>query len=794
MAHPMLERAWPLVLDNPADRVARQRLRVQGVVQGVGFRPFVFRLATHLALGGFVGNDSAGVLIELEGQPAALAAFHQALIANPPPLAHIEQVTTASIMPVGESEFTIAHSQAGTANTLISPDLSLCDDCLHELFDASDRRHRYPFINCTNCGPRFTIIRGLPYDRPLTTMAEFPLCPACQQEYEDPHNRRFHAQPNACPCCGPQVEFRWSHGQTPPDDLPSHQFTDAIGQAQTLLAQGGIVAVKGIGGFHLACDATNDQAVQTLRQRKGRVDKPFALMVRDVETVHPIAHISAAELALLTSRERPIVLLTKQVGNPLSAWIAPGNRTIGVMLPYTPLHYLLFAPSCQQPAPCAVLVMTSGNRAGEPIVKDNEAALESLADLADAFLLHNRPIHVACDDSVVQVFDGHESPIRRARGYAPFPIKLPAALSSALPSVLAVGGELKSTFCLTKGADAFLSQHIGDMQNLETLTVFGQAVDNMARLFAITPAVIACDLHPGYLSTSWAQQYAAGRRLIKVQHHHAHIAALMAEHGLDSHETVIGFSFDGTGYGTDGAIWGGEVLLANYGGFVRAAHLAYFPLPGGDAAIRRPNRTALAALWAAGMDWDERLPPVAAGTAYERGVIRRMMETGFNSVATSSMGRLFDAVAALAGVCQSATYEGQAAIELEALVDSTITDAYAFDLPTTAKPTFDAAPVLRAIMTDVLAGVATGIIAARFHNAVADLILEISLWLRRREGLQQVALSGGVFQNRTLLQRMVPRLQQANFTVLTHCRVPANDGGLALGQAVIAAAACHAVD
>jgi len=790
----MLERAWPLVLDNPADRVARQRLRVQGVVQGVGFRPFVFRLATHLALGGFVGNDSAGVLIELEGQPAALAAFHQALIANPPPLAHIEQVTTASIMPVGESEFTIAHSQAGTANTLISPDLSLCDDCLHELFDASDRRHRYPFINCTNCGPRFTIIRGLPYDRPLTTMADFSLCPACQQEYEDPYNRRFHAQPNACPRCGPQVEFRWSHGQTPPDDLPSDQFTDAIGQAQTLLAQGGIVAVRGIGGFHLACDATNDQAVQTLRQRKGRVDKPFALMVGDVETVHPIAHISAAELALLTSRERPIVLLTKQVGNPLSAWIAPGNRTIGVMLPYTPLHYLLFAPSCQQPAPCAVLVMTSGNRAGEPIVKDNEAALESLADLADAFLLHNRPIHVACDDSVVQVFDGHESPIRRARGYAPFPIKLPAALSSALPSVLAVGGELKSTFCLTKGADAFLSQHIGDMQNLETLTVFGQAVDNMARLFAITPAVIACDLHPGYLSTSWAQQYAAGRRLIKVQHHHAHIAALMAEHGLDSHETVIGFSFDGTGYGTDGAIWGGEVLLANYGGFVRAAHLAYFPLPGGDAAIRRPNRTALAALWAAGMDWDERLPPVAAGTAHERGVIRRMMETGFNSVATSSMGRLFDAVAALAGVCQSATYEGQAAIELEALVDSTITDAYAFDLPTTAKPTFDAAPVLRAIMTDVLAGVATGIIAARFHNAVADLILEISLWLRRREGLQQVALSGGVFQNRTLLQRMVPRLQQANFTVLTHCRVPANDGGLALGQAVIAAAACHAVD
>ncbi len=794
MAQQMFEPALPLASDSPVNTVtppmARQRLWVQGVVQGVGFRPFVFRLATRLSLGGFVGNDSAGVFIELEGTPKALVTFQQELIANPPPLAHIEEVTTIAIAPLGEREFTIVHSHAGAANTLISPDLSICDDCLRELLDPADRRYRYPFINCTNCGPRFTIIRALPYDRPLTTMADFPLCPACQQEYEDPYNRRFHAQPNACPVCGPQLEFCWSEGQTFPDRLPADQSTDAISQVQTLLAQGGIVAVKGIGGFHLACDAINDHAVQTLRQRKGRIDKPFAVMARDVETVRQIADISAAELALLTSRERPIVLLAKKRDSPLSEWIAPGNRYIGVMLPYSPLHYLLFSPSAQSAAPSAVLVMTSGNHAAEPIVKDNEAAVEWLASLADAFLLHNRSIHVPCDDSVLQLFDGYEAPIRRSRGYAPFPVKLPAMS----PSVLAVGGELKSTFCLTKGAYAFLSQHIGDMQNLETLTAFGQAVDHMQRIFDITPSVIACDLHPGYLSTNWAQEHAAGRQLVKVQHHHAHIASLMAEHELDGHQPVIGFSFDGTGYGTDGAIWGGEVLIANYLSFSRAAHLVYFPLPGGDAAIRCPHRTALAALWGAGMDWDERLPPVAASTAYERGVIRRMMETGLNAVATSSMGRLFDAVAALAGVRQTANYEAQAAIELEALVDSAIMDAYAFGLPTAEKPTFDAAPVLRAIVTDVLAGVAPGIIAARFHNAVANLILEISVWLRRREGLNQVALSGGVFQNRTLLQRVVPRLQQANFTVLTHRRVPANDGGLALGQAIIAASSCHAVN
>lgn len=777
----------------------RRRLQVQGVVQGVGFRPFVYELATRLALGGFVGNDSGGVLIEIEGQPTALAAFQHELTAHPPPLAHIEQVDTTPLPVCGEQSFSIIPSQNnGAAHTLISPDLAICDHCLRELFDPTDRRHRYPFINCTHCGPRFTIIRDLPYDRPMTTMAAFPLCPACRREYEDPANRRFHAQPNACPVCGPQLEFRWS-----PTDAPlstgwrgaGGEVNDAALQAaQQVLAQGGIIAVKGIGGFHLACDATDDDAVQRLRQRKGRVDKPFALMVKDLESARCIAHIDEAEAALLTSRERPIVLLRKKVDGPLSPSVAPGNPCVGVMLPYSPLHYLLFAPPPLPLAPCppgaeatglratGLLVMTSGNYSDEPIVKENDEALDRLAPLADAFLLHDRAIHAHCDDSVLRVVDGHELPIRRARGYAPFPIKLPVALRPTL----AVGGELKNTFCLAQADHAFLSQHIGDMQNLETLDAFARALDHMQTIFHIAPETVACDLHPGYLSTRWAEEHAGERRLIKVQHHHAHIAAVMAEHRLDGRRPVIGFSFDGTGYGTDGAIWGGEVLIADYQRFERAAHLRYFPLPGGDAAIRRPYRTALAALWAAGIEWDKRLPPVAVSTATELGVLRRQLETGFNTVPTSSMGRLFDAVAALAGVRQVATYEAQAAIEFEALVDQSSTDAYPFSLPTAEAPWFDATPVLRAVVNNLLAGVAAGVIATRFHNAVADLILNVSLWLRDQRGLNQVALSGGLFQNAVLLRATMQRLRQAGLTVLTHRLVPPNDGGLALGQAVVA--------
>ncbi|MCC6454839.1 MAG: carbamoyltransferase HypF [Caldilineaceae bacterium] len=775
---------------------ARLRLRIEGVVQGVGFRPFVYGLATRLGLSGFVGNDCAGVFVEIEGSAAALSAFQRRLTAEPPPLAHIERVTSLSLPVSGEVAFTIVHSQADHAtHTLISPDLSICDDCLRELFDPHDRRYRYPFINCTNCGPRFTIIQETPYDRPLTTMAAFDLCPDCQREYESPDNRRFHAQPNACPNCGPQLEFRWSNDQIPAAfarcfTLASSPIRGeaALQQAQQLLARGGIVAIKGIGGFHLACDAGNERAVTILRQRKARGDKPFALMARDLASVMQIAVVNTDTIALLTSRERPIVLLKKRQGSALAAQVAPGNRDVGVMLPYSPLHYLLFAPALSPDAlqPPSLLVMTSGNHAGEPIVTDNDAALTELTSMADAFLLHNRPIHTPCDDSVLRLYNGNILPIRRSRGYAPMPVKLPVAV----PPILGVGGEIKNAFCLAQDQHAFLSQHIGDMQNLETLQSFTHAAAHMQKLFRIQPQRIACDLHPGYLSTRWAEKYVNDQggdlQLVPVQHHHAHVASLMVEHGLPGDRPVIGFCFDGTGYGPDGAIWGGEVLVADYCQYERVAHLNYFPLPGGDAAIRRPYRTALAALWGAGIAWDDALPPVAAATSTERGVLQRQLEVGLNCVPTSSMGRLFDVVAALVGICQTAGYEAQAAIELEALV-STCAGSYQFAMPTAANPVFDATPLLQAVVDDLLNQVPPAVIASRFHKAVANLIFEMSLRLRDQTGLDQVALTGGVFQNMALLWQTTQCLQAAHFEVLVHQSVPPNDGGLALGQVLVAA-------
>ena len=780
--------------------VERQRLLVNGVVQGVGFRPFVYGLAVQLGLVGFVGNDSAGVFIEVEGPPEALSAFQEKLRAEAPPLAHIETITCQTIPPTTEADFSIAHSQIeAAANTLISPDLVTCDDCLRELFNPADRRYHYPFINCTNCGPRFTITRDIPYDRPLTTMALFAMCAACQAEYDDPLNRRFHAQPNACPTCGPQVEFQWSAGR-PPNLIPvdavaavDKQGHSAIELAQQVLVLGGVVAVKGLGGFHLACDATNHQGVQMLRQRKGRVDKPFAVMAPDLDTVRKFAQVTDREAALLAGKERPIVLLKKLPNTPLSDLVAPGNPALGVMLPYTPLHYLLLnGPSAQS----NILVMTSGNYSNEPIVKDNAEALAQLAPLADAFLLHNRDIHVHCDDSVIRVFETHELPIRRSRGYAPFPVKLPLTV----PPVLAVGGELKSTFCLAKDSHAFMSQHIGDMENLETLQAFEASVAHFKSIFRIEPEVIACDLHPGYLSTQWAekQQGSRGagaqgkndsspRRLIKVQHHHAHIAAIMAEHGLDGQKPVIGFSFDGTGYGSDGAIWGGEVLRATYRDFQRVAHLKVVPLPGGDAAIKRPYRLALTHLWAAGVGWDDAIAPVAACTATERGIIQRQLERGFNTVPTSSMGRLFDAVSSLIGLRHIVTYEGQAAIELEAVAENSIEAQYKFALSGTTPIQIDPAPVIRAIVADMHAKLAPEIISAKFHNGVADVIVQLSKAIQAKEGLNDVALSGGVFQNITLLTKTARQLHAEKFNVLTHRFVPPNDGGLALGQAIIGA-------
>ena len=512
----------------------RKRLQVQGVVQGVGFRPFVFGLAQQLGLTGFVGNDSQGVFIEVEGAPEKLNRFELSLSTHPPPLAHIEQIEALAVPACNDAGFAIVASHTEpTSRTLVSPDLAICDDCLHELFDPTDRRYRYPFINCTHCGPRFTITRDMPYDRPLTTMAAFEMCAACQQEYDDPANRRFHAQPIACPQCGPQLAL-FVDGA-----ISAHQDA-ALREAQRIIAAGGIVAVKGLGGFHLACDATCDAAVRTLRERKGRSDKPFALMALDLAAVERIAEMNETERTLLMSHERPIVLLNKKANTNLSSLVSPGHTTVGVMLPYTPLHYLLLSETQSQ-----VLVMTSGNLSDEPIVTDNDEAIDKLGTLADAFLLHNRDIHVPCDDSVVRVFEGAELPIRRSRGYAPFPVKLPF---HAMPT-LAAGGELKATFCLAVDEHAFMSQHIGDMQNLETLQAFERAMQHMQSLFRISPEIIAADLHPGYLSSQWAEAHAQGRRLVKVQHHHAHIAAVMAEHGLPPSESVIGICFDGTGYG-----------------------------------------------------------------------------------------------------------------------------------------------------------------------------------------------------------------------------------------------------
>ncbi|HHS96368.1 MAG TPA: carbamoyltransferase HypF [Chloroflexi bacterium] len=784
------------------DRLATRRIHITGVVQGVGFRPFVYNLATRLGVSGWVLNSSSGVEIEAAAPAAVLDEFVRRLRTDAPPLARIETITVTECDPATCSPetlrpgFTIRHSEARPGEFQpISPDIAICEDCLRELFDPNDRRYRYPFINCTNCGPRFTIIKDIPYDRPNTTMAPFKMCPDCQAEYDNPTDRRFHAQPNACPVCGPKVwlDVRSSEFdvETPNSELGTPPDAP-IQAARQLLREGAIVAIKGLGGFHLACDATNDEAVARLRERKGRVDKPFAIMAFDLETVEQFCEVNDAERALLTSRERPIVLLRRKPNTPISPLVAPNNRYLGVMLPYTPLHYLLLEPTDGFPI---ALVMTSGNYSEEPIAIDNDEALERLSRLADAFLLHDRDIHARCDDSVVRIFQGEELPIRRSRGYAPYPIHLPFDL----PQVLAVGAELKNTFCLTRDRYAFLSQHIGDMENYETLRFFEQMVEQLARTFRVRPEIIAHDMHPGYLTTRYAQERKRGSQeargtlrlatcpLFPVQHHHAHIAACMAENGLSGERPVIGVAFDGTGYGTDGAIWGGEFLVADYRSFRRAAHLKYVPLPGGDTAIRRPYRTALAHLWAAGIPWEEDLSPVAACPPAERAILARQLERGLNVVPTSSIGRLFDAVSALAGVRQTINYEAQAAIELEMTTDEEVTEAYGFAMTNGQLPIrVDPAPVIRAVVADVRAGVPAGIIAARFHNGLAQMIRDVCLRLREATGIDEVALSGGVFQNITLLEKALSLLRDAGFTVYTHRLVPPNDAGISLGQAVIA--------
>jgi hydrogenase maturation protein HypF len=766
--------------------LSARHIHIKGVVQGVGFRPFVYNLSTELGLEGWVLNSSSGVEIQAVGPGYVLDEFVERLMEDAPPLARIEYISATTVPPSSvdvpePGRFVIRHSQSHPGEFLpISPDVAICSDCLRELFDPGDRRYHYPFINCTNCGPRFTIIQDIPYDRPKTTMAPFTMCPDCQAEYDDPANRRFHAQPNACPVCGPQVKLQIA------DRKSQLVGEDAVQGVRDLLVGGKVVAVKGLGGFHLACDATNDEAAALLRERKGRVDKPFAIMSFDLETVETYCEVNDDERALLTSLQRPIVLLRRRSDTLISPLVAPGNSYLGVVLPYTPLHYLLLEPSRSFPL---ALVMTSGNYSEEPIATDNDEALERLDGLADAFLLHDRDIHARCDDSVTRIFSGSELPIRRSRGYAPYPVHLPFEIKQ----VLAVGAELKNTFCITRDRYAFLSQHIGDLENYETLQFFEQMVEQLERTFRIEPEIIAYDLHPGYLSSKYAKEAGSKRQeagddpasciLHPVQHHHAHIASVMAENGLTGEQPVIGVAFDGTGYGTDGAIWGGEFLVADYGSFHRVAHLKYVPLPGGDAAIRKPYRAALAHLWAAGVDWDDRLPAVAAAPLGERPILLQQLKQGVRVVSTSSVGRLFDAVSSLAGVRQEINYEAQAAIEFEMLVEDRVGEAYSFSL---SGEEIDVSPCIRAVVADVRAGIPAGVIAARFHNGLAQMVCEVCLCLRKETGLKEVALSGGVFQNVALLGRALPLLQEAGFTVYIHRLVPPNDACISLGQAVIA--------
>ncbi|MFG2098352.1 carbamoyltransferase HypF [Streptomyces sp. NPDC048612] len=783
----------------PPAAAARRRITVRGVVQGVGFRPFVHTLATELGLTGHVTNTGEGVVAEVEGAPAALARFGERLSGEAPPLAVVETVDGQEIALAGDAGFRILPSRAhGPSRTLVAPDAATCEACLTELTDPADRRHRHPFLSCTHCGPRFTLVTGVPYDRALTTMDRFPMCPACAREYTDPADRRFHAQPIACHDCGPRLRLLTADPADrtrPPRPAPG---ADPVAATRQLLADGAIVAVKGLGGYHLVCDAADDTAVGLLRARKARGDKPFALMARHVSDVEHLVRVGVEERALLTGPVRPIVLLRRTprpTAGPGAAMpsdaVAPGSPDLGVMLPYTPLHHLLLGLPGDPPGP-RLLVMTSGNVAGEPIVTDDDEALRRLAQLADAWLAHDRPIRIPCDDSVVRISGGEPLFVRRSRGYAPFPVPLPVPVRPAL----AAGGDLKNVFCLAEGHRAWLSAHIGDMDDLATQCAFERAEEHLETVTGVRPQLLAADRHPGYRSGRWAQCHTDGRPLVRVQHHHAHIAAAMAEHGLRDGHPVIGVAFDGTGYGDDHAVWGGEILLADYDGYRRFGQLAYVPLPGGDATVRRPYRMALAHLRAAGIDWAADLPPVTACPPDERRLLARQLERHFNCVPTSSMGRLFDAVSSLAGVCHHAGYEAQAAMALEAAALTAGEEhgpGYAFALrpgpagAAAADLVADPAPVLTAVVGDLRAGTAVPLIAARFHTAVADLVRRGCAAARERTGLTTVALTGGVFANTLLAEAAARLLREDGFTVLRHRRVPPNDGGLALGQIVVAA-------
>lgn len=762
-------------LNRTETKILRRHIFLKGVVQGVGFRPFVYGLARRHGVKGWVNNSSQGVHIEVEGDPGTVEQFTRDVSRHAPPRARIESLQSEDLNPRGFQGFKIRESVEETGRyQLISPDIATCEACQEEVFNPQDRRSGYPFTNCTNCGPRFTIIEDIPYDRPKTTMAKFRMCPDCRKEYEDPADRRFHAQPNACPVCGPRIKLCDGRGKLLNAEDP---ITSAVG----LLRKGRILGIKGLGGFLLACDAQDSSAVEKLRQRKHRPHKPFAVMLPDVAAVKAHCLVNEEEEKLLISPESPIVLLSWKKGSSIARAIAPEQKYLGVMLPYTPLHHLLLRKAG------TALVMTSGNLSEEPIAKDNEEALLHLSRIADAFLLHDRDIYVQYDDSVVSLFSGQPAILRRARGYAPFPIRLPFPVRQ----VLALGAELKNTFCLTRDEYAFVSQHIGDLENLETLNHFQHTLGVYQKLFRIHPEVVAYDLHPEYLSTKYARQI-PGKK-VGIQHHFAHMASCLAENGEAG--PVIGLTFDGLGYGTDGCLWGGEILVGDYGSFTRKAHFEYLPMPGGVSAIRHPWRMALS--YVSCLLGKERLMrhlPLFASSGLRRGlqeekvqIILRQIDRKINSPPTSSCGRLFDGVAALLGLYPSISFEGQAAMGLEMIADPGEKGSYEFFTEEEEGiEVIRLAPLIEGILQDIEKGTAPPMISGKFHNTLIKVGVALCQKVRDQGGPGKVALSGGVFQNRLLSEGIKTILERMRFKVLVHRQVPCNDGGLSLGQAVIA--------
>ncbi len=749
------------------------RISVRGVVQGVGFRPFIYRLAQQHDLKGWVRNTSGNVEIKVEGDEARINLFLKNLESQAPPMSRIEAIEVDFYPPQGYEDFSIKESLSREGYyQLVSPDIATCPDCKQEIFSSTDRRYGYAFTNCTNCGPRFTIIEDIPYDRPKTTMRSFKMCPQCQREYDNPLDRRFHAQPNACPVCGPSLELVDSNGKTV-------ECEDVISAAGRLFREGKILAVKGLGGFQLACDATSDSAVRLLRERKRRPSKPLAVMMATIEDVEKHCLVSAEERELLESPQAPIVLLHWKEGSNIARAVAPKLKYLGVMLPYTPLHHLLMREVGRP------LVMTSGNLSEEPIAKDNDEALRRLNGIADYFLMHNRDIYARYDDSVYMVENDVPQALRRARGYAPYPIFLPFKAKQ----ILACGAEDKNTFCLTKDEHAFVSQHIGDMENAETLEHFENTIELYKKLFRVKPEVIAYDMHPEYLATKYALELGAKEdlRLVPVQHHHAHIVSCMVENNVS--EPVIGVAFDGTGYGPDGTIWGGEFLLADWKGFKRAGHFDYVPLVGGAAAIKKPYRMALSCLYTfLGEDFSLDGLPLSAVNPDELSVIKQQLKKKINSPPTSSAGRLFDAVSALLGVRGEIDYEAQAAIELEMLASETMNaEVYPFVInDEEGIGLVGLSKLWSALVSDVKDKVAPSLISLKFHHTIAEIAAKMCRLISKDAGIKRVALSGGVFQNRLLLELTLAALQREGFEVLTHRLVPPNDGGISLGQAVIA--------